>query len=183
MYKRKPQISLTPDILQLLGSLGLRGLLWQQVLVDVWQNTTLSNGDMAEQLVQLLIVSDGQLQVSWDDSGLLVVTGSVTSQLQDFSSQILENSGQVHWGTRTNTLSVVTLSEQTVDSTNWKSQTCLSRTRLRSLFGRACLTTFTTGHYYLCVFEEKQQPSMILHHSGELPSLYTMLIFVGVVVL
>lgn len=54
--------------------------------MNVWQDTTLGNGNMAEKLVQLFIVSDGELQVTWDDTGFLVVTSSVTSQLEDFSS-------------------------------------------------------------------------------------------------
>lgn len=36
-------------------------------------------------LVQLLIVGDGQQDVSWCDSTFLVVSGCVTCQLQDLS--------------------------------------------------------------------------------------------------
>ena len=43
-------------------------------------------------LVEFLIVSDGELQVSWDDTGLLVVTGSVTGQFQNFSGQVFQDS-------------------------------------------------------------------------------------------
>ena len=63
--------------------------------MNVWKNTTLGNGDGTEKLVQFLIVSDGKLDVSWDNSGLLVVTGSVTSKLEDLGSQVLENGGEV----------------------------------------------------------------------------------------
>jgi hypothetical protein len=58
-------------------------------LVNVGQNTTLGDGDVAEKLVQFLIVADGQLKMTGDDTGLLVVTGGVTGQLEDFSSQVL----------------------------------------------------------------------------------------------
>jgi hypothetical protein len=61
--------------------------------MDVWQDTTLGNGDVSEQLVQLLIVTDGELQVTWDDSRLLVVASSVSGQLEDFSTEVLQNSG------------------------------------------------------------------------------------------
>lgn len=64
-------------------------------LVNVGENTTLGDGDVAQQLVQLLIVADGQLQVTWNDTGLLVVTGGVASQLEDLSSQVFEDSGEV----------------------------------------------------------------------------------------
>lgn len=67
--------------------------------MNVWKNTTLGDCDVSEKLVQLLVVADGELQVTWDDTGLLVVTSSVTSQLEDFSSQVLENGSEVNWGT------------------------------------------------------------------------------------
>lgn len=68
-------------------------------LVNVGEDTTLGDGDVAEKLVQLLIVPDGELQVTGDDTGLLVVASGVTSQLEDFSSQVLEDSGEVDGGT------------------------------------------------------------------------------------
>merc|ERR1719225_2249690 len=46
-----------------------------------------------------------------DDPGLLVVTGSVAGQLEDDSSQ-------VDWGTSSNTLGIVSLAEQTMDTSH-----------------------------------------------------------------
>ena len=46
---------------------------------------------MSEKLVQLLIVSDSKLQVTRDDTGLLVVTSGVASKFEDFSSEVLED--------------------------------------------------------------------------------------------
>jgi hypothetical protein len=68
-------------------------------LVNVGQNTTLGDGDVAEKLVQFLIVADGKLEMTGDDTGLLVVTGGVTGQLEDFGSQVLEDGSQVDGGT------------------------------------------------------------------------------------
>jgi hypothetical protein len=96
--------------------------------VDVGQNTTLGNGDVTQKLVQLLIVADGELEVTGDDTSLLVVTGGVTSQLEDFSSEVLENGSEVDGSTGTNTLSVVALAEQTVDTANGEGQTSLGGT-------------------------------------------------------
>jgi hypothetical protein len=93
--------------------------------MDVGQDTTLGNGDMAEELVQFLIVADGELKMTGDDTGLLVVTSSVASQLEDFSSEVLENSSEVNWSTSTNTLSIVSLAQKTMDTTDWESQTSL----------------------------------------------------------
>ena len=93
--------------------------------MDVWQDTTLGNGDVSEKLVQFLVISDGELKMTWDDTGLLVVTGSVASQFENFGSEILKNSSEVDWSTSTNTLSVVALSEQTVNTTDWECETGL----------------------------------------------------------
>ena len=71
------------------------GLLGQENGLDVGQDTSLGDGDSAQELVQLLVVADGQLQVAGVDSGLLVVAGSVASQLEHFSGEVFENSGQV----------------------------------------------------------------------------------------
>lgn len=127
--------------LQLLGTsvlARLAGLLGQKVLVDVGQDTTLCDGDVSEQLVQLLIVSDGELEMSGDDTGLLVVAGSVTSQLENLSSEVLEDGGEVDGSTGTDTLSVVALAEQTVDTTNGEGETGLAGTGL-SVLGTAGL--------------------------------------------
>jgi len=96
--------------------LGLLGLLGQEDSLDVGEDTTLGNGDTREQLVQLLIVTDGQLEVAGDDPGLLVVPGSIASQLKDLSSQVLHDGSHVDRGTSTNTLSIVALPQQAVDT-------------------------------------------------------------------
>ena len=96
--------------------------------MNVGKDTTLGNGDVSEQLVQLLIVADGKLEMTRDDTGLLVVTSSVASQLKNFSGKVLEHSSQVDRSTSTDTLSVVALAEMAVDTTNREGQTSLGRT-------------------------------------------------------
>ena len=66
-------------------------------LVNVGENTTLGDGDVAEELVQLLIVADGELEVTGDDTGLLVVASGVASQLEDLGGEVFEDGGEVHW--------------------------------------------------------------------------------------
>ena len=63
--------------------------------MDVGQHTALGDGDVAKKLVQLLIVPDGELEMTGDDTGLLVVTGGVASQLEDFGSQVLKDGCEV----------------------------------------------------------------------------------------
>jgi hypothetical protein len=97
-------------------------------LVDVGEHTTLGDGDVTEELVQLLIVPDGELEMTGDDTGLLVVTSGVTGQLEDFGSEILEDGSEVDGSTGTDTLGVVALAEKTVDTTNRECETGLGGT-------------------------------------------------------
>ncbi len=58
--------------------------------MDVGQDTTLRDGDVAEQLVQLLVVADGELKMAGDDTGLLVVASGVAGQLENLSCQVFK---------------------------------------------------------------------------------------------
>ena len=101
-------------------SLGLLRLLGQKDGLDVGQNSSLGDGDAGQKLVQLLVIPDGELQVSWDDSGFLVVPGGVTGQLENLSAQVLEHGGQVDWGASSDSLGVVAFSQKSVDSADWE---------------------------------------------------------------
>lgn len=116
--------------------------------MDVGENTTLSDGDVTQKLVQLLIVSDGKLKMTGDDTGLLVVASSVTSQLEDFSSEVLEDGSEVDGSTGTDTLSVVALSEETVDTTDRESETSLGGTRLRVLGTRGLAARLAAASHF-----------------------------------
>jgi len=112
---------------------SLARLLGKEVLVDVGKDTALGDCDVAEQLVQLLIIPDGELEMTGNDTGLLVVTGSVASQLEDLSCEVLEDGSQIYRSAGTNTLRVVALAEQAVDTTDGERQTSLGGTGLRVL--------------------------------------------------
>ena len=64
--------------------------------VDEGHNTTLRDDNVAEELVQLFIVSDGELQVTRDNTLLLVIASGISSKLKNFGSEIFENGSQVH---------------------------------------------------------------------------------------
>lgn len=57
--------------------------------MDVRKDTTLCNGDVSQKLVQFLVVADGELKMTGNNASLLVVTGSVASQLEDFCCEVL----------------------------------------------------------------------------------------------
>ena len=96
-------------------------------LVDVWKDTTLGDGNVTEELVQLFVVADGELKVTGDNTGLLVVTRGVAGQFENFGSQVLENGCEIDGSTSTDTLGIVTLAEKTVNTTDGESQTGLGR--------------------------------------------------------
>merc|ERR1719178_214393 len=68
-HKRKSKLGLL---------LGAGGLLGQEDGLDVGEDAALGDGDAGQQLVQLLVIPDGQLEVPGDDPGLLVVPGGVS---------------------------------------------------------------------------------------------------------
>nr|XP_043903097.1 uncharacterized protein LOC122782698 [Solea senegalensis] len=108
----------TKAVTKYTSSNGLLGLLGQKNSLDVGQHAALSDGHSAQEFIELLVVADGQLQVAGDDTGLLVVAGGVSSQLQDLSGQVLEHSGQVDGGAGTHTMSVVAFAQQSVNTTD-----------------------------------------------------------------
>lgn len=57
------------------------------------------DGDVAQELVQLLIVADGELEVTRNDAGLLVVACSVAGEFEDFGGQVFEDSGEIDGST------------------------------------------------------------------------------------
>lgn len=97
----------------------------KRTLVNVWQDTTLGDRDVTQELVQLLIVSDGELKMTRDDTGLLVISCGVASEFENFGSEVLKDSCEVDWSTSTDTLSVVSFSEKSVDTTDWECETSL----------------------------------------------------------
>jgi len=143
--KRKcPRSQLLAGILAGLAS----GLLREQVLVNIGQDTTLRNGDVTQKLVQLLVVADGELEMPGNDTGLLVVARSVASQLKNFGREILEDGSEVDGSARTDALRVVALSEQTVDTTDREGQTSLGGSSLRVLGTAGLAAGFATSSHF-----------------------------------
>jgi len=119
-FKKSRLLQLLAMLIELASCLCLLGLLGQKNSLDVGENSTLSDGDTREKFVQLLVVADGELQVTWDNSRLLVVTSGVSCQLKHLSSEIFHHCGEIHWSTSTDAFSVVSLAKETVDTTDWE---------------------------------------------------------------
>lgn len=93
--------------------------------MDVGKNTSVGDGGLVHQLVELLIVADGELDVAGDNSGLLVVLGGVSGELEDLSSEVFEDGGEVHWGTSTDALSVAASLHEASNSADWELESSL----------------------------------------------------------
>lgn len=88
--------------------------------MDVRDDTTAGNGSL-DQGVQLLVSSDGELQMSRGDSLDLQVLGSVTCKLEDLSSEVLKDGSTVDSGCGSNSaVSTDSALEESVDSSNWE---------------------------------------------------------------
>lgn len=86
--------------------------------MDVGDDTTASNGGLDEG-VQLLVTADGELKMAGGDTLHLKVLGGVSSELEDLSSQVLEDSGRVDGSSGTDTTtSMAAVLEEAVDTTN-----------------------------------------------------------------
>ena len=88
--------------------------------MDVWDNTSAGDGGLDES-VELLITSDGKLQVSWGDSLHLEVLGSVTGELENLSGQVLEDGSAVNCGSGSDSaVGAHSALQDSVDSSNWE---------------------------------------------------------------
>ena len=105
--------------------------------MNVGQDTSRRNRDSSQELVKLLIILYGKSNVTRYDTGLLVVTGGIASELEDLSTEVLENGGEVHRGTGTHAGSVLALTKVTSDTTDGKLQTSLGRRRRALLLATA----------------------------------------------
>jgi hypothetical protein len=104
-----------------------RSLLGEKYGVDVWEDTSRRDGDTAEQLVQLLVVLDGKGDVTGHDASLLVIAGGVTGKLQNLSTEVLENGGEVDRGAGAHAGGVLSLAEVTADTADRELKSGLGR--------------------------------------------------------
>ena len=105
----------------------LGGLLGEKNSVDVGQNSSRGNGNSSKKLVQLLVVLNGKSDVPGNNTGLFVVTSGVSGKLEDLSTEVLKNSGEVYRGSSSDTRSVLSLTKESSDTSHRELKSCLSR--------------------------------------------------------
>ena len=94
-----------------------------------------------------------------DDPGFLVVTGSVAGQLEDLSSQVLHNGSQVDWCSGTDSFGVVSLAEESVDTTYGELETRSGRSRF--WLGSSFASFATARHVCLGSLNERFDLSLL----------------------
>ena len=109
------------------------------------EDTTGGDGNILHELGELLVVSDGELDVSWDNSALLGVLGGVTSELENLSGEVLKDGGEVDWGAGADSSSRSVLLEESGDSTDWELET--SSSSLGHSTGSGGLTLASSGTF------------------------------------
>lgn len=119
----------------------LFGLLGQENRLDVGQNAALGDRHSGKELVQLFVVPDRQLQMSGNDPGLLVVSGGVSCQLENFGGQIFHDGGEVDGSSGTDAFGVVSFTEETMDPADGELKTGTARTGLRLSLDFSSLST------------------------------------------
>ena len=91
--------------------------------MDVREDTTGSDSAVLKELVEFFVVSNSELDVSWDDSGLLGVLGSVSGKFENLGGEVLKDSSEIDWGTSSDSGGGSVLLEESSDSSNWELKT------------------------------------------------------------
>jgi len=116
--------------------------------VDVRENTTGGDGDGAQKLGEFLIVADGQLDVARDDAGLLVVSGRVTGEFENFSREVFQNGGEVDRRAGTNSRGVLARLQVARNTANRELKSRLGGSAHRLLTG----LTLSSSRHCVCSF-------------------------------
>lgn len=112
--------------------------------MDVRDNTTTGDSRLDER-VELLVTTDGELEMARRDTLHLEILGGVARQLKNFCRQVLEDGRCVHGRSGTDALVLAGEAlQETVDTTNGELQAGAARPGLRLLLGGASLATLAS---------------------------------------
>ena len=106
--------------------------------MDVGENTTAGNGGSTHKFVELIVVSDGELDVSGGDSWLLVFFSGVSCKFENLSGEVFKDGSEVDGGTGSNSLGESSCLEVTADSSDGELESSSGWSWYG--FGGSCLT-------------------------------------------
>ena len=102
-----------------LGSL----LLGEEELVEVGRDTTSGDRNLTDKLVQLLIVLNGELDVTGNDTGFFVFASAITGQLEQLGNEVLDDGRGEDGGADTETGCVTALAQELRDTRHGERET------------------------------------------------------------
>ena len=117
--------------------------------MDVREYTARGNRCVLEQSVQLLVVSDCELDVTRHDPRLLAIFSSVASKLKHLRRQILEDGGKVDWSTSADTAGGFLLLEESANSSDGELQASATGLGLNPTGGRLSFSSSFRNHLEL----------------------------------
>ena len=94
----------------------------EETFLDVGEYATLSNHSLAHDLVELLIVADGELNVTWGDSLLSAFKAHLTGKLEELTRQVLQDGCHEDSSTNSCLKRVATLLDESMASTDGENQ-------------------------------------------------------------
>ena len=89
-------------------------------------DTTVGDHGRAHQLVELLVIADGELQVSGRDGLLLVLIGALSRQIKDLHREVLQGCGHEDTASDAHRLSVASLPDHPGAAANWEDEAGLA---------------------------------------------------------
>ena len=108
--------------------------------MDVGDDTSTGNGGLNKR-VKLLVAADGELQVTRSDSLHLEVFASVASELENLSSEVLEDGGRIDGGCSTDAAACANSTlEEPVDSSDRELDNKIGKLRFVNLIDDERLT-------------------------------------------
>ena len=123
--------------------------------MDVGEDTTGGNGGTTHKLVELIVVSDGHLDVSGDDSGSLEILSGVSGELEDLSCEVLKDGSEVDGGTGSNSAGEFALLHVSGNSSDGELESSSGRSA-DSTSGSSLSFSFSSSscgaHYYYLVW-------------------------------
>mmetsp|Transcript_82416 Transcript_82416/g.167041 ORF Transcript_82416/g.167041 Transcript_82416/m.167041 type:complete len:208 (+) Transcript_82416:87-710(+) len=126
-------------------------LLREENRVDVRQYAATTDRDLSHVLVELLVVTDGELDVPGDDPVLLLILGSVPCELKDLRRDVFNHRCEVDRRTARQAATVATALQLLGEAVHWEDKVALllpllaprllgaSRLVLRLVLGHALL--------------------------------------------
>ncbi len=100
-----------------------------------WFDSRAGDDRRGEEFLEFLVFLESEIDESWDDSALFLLSGDHNGDFEDFGNEVLEDSGEVDWGSNSDSVSVSSLLEESGDSSDWEGESGLGRSGALSGLG------------------------------------------------